>query len=359
MRAAISRGSRIVCDDIADLAPGPGQVLVRTCACGICGSDLHALKFPEAVARVYAHAGVEHPMRADADVVFGHEFSAEILDHGPETTGRLKPGTLVTSVPRLFDRSGAHVIGYSNSFPGGYAERMLLTEALLLEVPNGLSAEHAALTEPFAVGEHAVAGAALDGAGAALVVGCGPVGLAVIAALKARGFGPVIAADFAPGRRALAGTLGADLVIDPAETSPHASWAEYGVPQTRAGRARMIAQGGKPGRAVVFECVGVPGVLQSLTEAVPAGSQIIVVGVCMQTDALEPAIAIAKELDFRFVLGYSPEEFAHTLRNIAEGRINAAPILTGRVGLSGVADAFAVLGSPGDQAKIIVEPGRA
>ncbi len=358
MRAAIGRGGRIVCDDIADLTPGPGQVLVRTCACGICGSDLHALQFPQTLARVYEQAGVEHPMRADADVVFGHEFSAEILDYGPGTQRRLKPGTLVTSVPRLFDGTGAHVIGYSNQFPGGYAERMLLTEALLLEVPNGLPAEHAALTEPFAVGEHAVASAALDGAAAALVIGCGPVGLAVIAALKARGFGPVIAADFAPGRRVLAERLGADVVVDPAHGSPHARWADYGVPQTRAGGARAFAQGLQPGRAVVFECVGVPGVLQGIADAVPAGSQIVVVGVCMQTDRFEPSTAIAKELDFRFVLGYSAEEFAHTLGNIAEGRIDAAPILTGRVGLGGVADAFAALATPGDQAKIIVEPGR-
>ncbi len=236
---------------------------------------------------------------------------------------------------------------------------MLLSESLLLEVPNGLPAEHAALTEPFAVGEHAVASAALDEAAAALVVGCGPVGLAVIAALKARGFGPVIAADYAPGRRALAERLGADRVIDPAQTSPHAGWAEHGVPLTRGARARAVASGARPGRAVVFECVGVPGVLQGLIETVPSGSQLIVVGVCMQTDRLEPASAIAKELDFRFVLGYSAEEFAHTLRNIAEGRIEAASILTGKVGLDGVAGAFAALATPGDQAKILVEPWRA
>ncbi len=358
MRAAIKRGDRIICDDVAELTPGPGQVLVRTCACGICGSDLHALQFPETVARIYEQAGVEHPMRADADVVFGHEFSAEIIEYGPETRRSLKPGTLVTSVPRLFDRTGAHVLGYSNEFPGGYAERMLLSEPLLLPVPNGLSAVHAALTEPFAVGEHAVASARLEDAAAAMVIGCGPVGLAVIAALKARGFGPVIAADYAAGRRALAETLGADEVVDPAQGSPHRSWAEHGVPATRAARAKLLAEGKHVGHPVVFECVGVPGVLQGIVEATPAGSQIIVAGVCMQTDRFEPASAIAKQLDFRFVLGYSPEEFAHTLRNIAEGRINAAPIVTGLVGLAGVADAFATLGAPGDQAKIIVEPGR-
>ncbi|MCL2428049.1 MAG: zinc-binding dehydrogenase [Alphaproteobacteria bacterium] len=358
MRAAIKRGNRILCDEIAELTPAAGQVLVRTCACGICGSDLHALQFPQAVTRIYELSGVDHPLHPDADVVFGHEFAAEILDFGPATERKLRPGSLVTSVPRLIDQGQAHVVGYSNVFPGGYAERMLLSEQLLLPVPNGLSAVEAALTEPFSVGEHAVAASRLDGAGAALVIGCGPVGLAVIAALKARGFGPVIAADFAPGRRALAEQLGADRVVDPADESPHRSWREFGVPQTRAERMRLLAAGTHPPNPVVFECVGVPGVLQSIVEAAPATSQIIVVGVCMQTDRFEPAIAIAKELDLRFVLGYSGEEFARTLSNIAEGRINAGLIVTRVVGLSEVAGAFAALATPGDQAKIVIDPSR-
>lgn len=358
MRAAVKRGNRILCEEIAEPRPGAGQVLVRTCACGICGSDLHALQFPRAVSRIYEIAGVDHPLDADADVVFGHEFSAEILEFGPATERKLRAGSLVTSVPRLFDQGLAHVVGYSNRFPGGYAERMLLSEQLLLAVPNGLSAVEAALTEPFSVGEHAVAAARLDGAGAALVIGCGPVGLAVIAALKARGFGPVIAADFSPGRRALAEQLGADRLIDPAEESPHANWREFGVPQSRAERMRLLAAGTQLACPVLFECVGVPGVLASIVEAAPVASQVIVVGVCMQTDHFEPAIAIAKELDLRFVLGYSGAEFAATLRNIAEGRINARLIVTATVGLSEVAGAFATLAKPAEQAKIVIEPSR-
>jgi len=356
MLAAIKRGTRIVCDDIADPVPGEGQVLVRTRACGICGSDLHALHHAETVARLYRAGGVENVMDPAADCVFGHEFSAEILDYGPDTARRFKPGTLVTSVPRVLDQSGAHVVGYSSRFPGGYAERMLLTEELLLEVPNGLSAVEAALTEPFAVGEHAVAAADLQDAGGAVVVGCGPVGLAVIAALKARGFGPVVAADFAPGRRALAEALGADEVVDPAAQSPHARWQDFGVPATRAERTRLIADGGKPGRPLIFECVGVPGVIQAIAEAAPAKPQIVVVGVCMESDRFEPGISIAKEAEFRFVLGYSADEFAATLRSIAEGRIRAGQIVTSRIAIGGVADAIAALAAPGGEAKVMIVP---
>jgi threonine dehydrogenase-like Zn-dependent dehydrogenase len=128
------------------------------------------------------------------------------------------------------------------------------------------------LTEPFAVGEHAVAAADLRDASAALVVGCGPVGLAVIAALKSRGFGPVIAADFSTGRRAIADSLGADVVVDPAAESPHRRWQDLGVPLTRADRGRLLAGGAEPGRSVIFECVGVPGVIRSIIEEAPAAA---------------------------------------------------------------------------------------
>src|SRR5258708_9388770 len=104
---------------------------------------------------------------------------------------------------------------------------MLVREALLLEVPNGLAAEHAELTEPLAVGIHAVAKANVRGDEVPLVIGCGPVGLAVVAALKLRGMHPIVAADYSPARRALAERLGADIVVDPARTPPYAAWAEH------------------------------------------------------------------------------------------------------------------------------------
>ena len=117
--------------------------------------------------------------------------------------------------------------------------------------------------------------------------------------------------------------------------------------------------GRTPKRAIIFECVGSPGVLQSLIEAAQAGSQIIVAGVCMEIDKIEPFIAITKQLDFRFVFGYTPEEFAATLGDIAEGRIDVAPVITDAVGLEGVAGAFKALGDPETQVKIVVEPWRA
>jgi threonine dehydrogenase-like Zn-dependent dehydrogenase len=109
-------------------------------------------------------------------------------------------------------------------------------------------------------------------------------------------------------------------------------------------------------RSIIFECVGVPGILARIMEACPPGSQVIVAGVCMEPDTIEPFMAISKQIDFRFILGYTPEEFAGTLRDIAEGKMDVGAIITDAVGLSGVADAFQRLGDPETQCKIVVEP---
>lgn len=359
MRAVVRRNKQLVCDEIGELTPAQGQVLVKTLACGICGSDLHALTHMEHMIELGRRGGGgDNGFDPSADTVFGHEFCAEVLEFGPGTTRALKAGARVVSIPvTLTPAGGVEALGFSNRLPGGFAERMVLSEALLLEVPNGLPTDQAALTEPFAVGAHAVAKARLDADSVALVVGCGPVGLAVIASLKAAGHGPVIAADFSPRRRAAAERLGADIVVDPAKESPHDRWEALGVPKQRAAQSMMRMMGKTFGRPVVFECVGAPGVLQTLIESAPAGAQIVVAGVCMETDRIEPSIAITKEVELTFVFGYTPEEFAGTLRHIAEGVIDVSGLVTGAVGLEGVAQAFTDLGDPEAHVKILVQPG--
>lgn len=357
MQAVIRRNKQLICDEIADLKPAAGQVLVKTLACGICGSDLHALHHMEHMIDLSRRAGApDNGFDPAADTVFGHEFCAEILDHGPGSPKTLKAGTRVVSVPVTLHGAGMEALGFSNRLPGGFAERMLLTEAMILEVPNGLPTDKAALTEPFAVGAHAVAKAKLEPKSVSLVVGCGPVGLAVIAGLKAKGHGPIIAADFSPRRRAAAEKLGADIVVDPAVENPHERWDTLGVPRSRAAQSMMRMMGNTIAQPVVFECVGSPGVLQSLIEAAPAGAQIVVAGVCMETDKIEPSIAITKEIELTFVFGYTPDEFALTLRQLAEGVIDVDGLVTGSVDLGGVAGAFTALGDPEAHVKILVKP---
>jgi len=339
MKAAIFRGGDLVVDTLPDPVPAQGQVLVKTLACGICGSDLHAAKHAHRMVAVTKRIPGRVPMDLARDVVFGHEFCCEVLDYGPKTEKRIKPGTRVCSMPLMMEADGPKGMGYSNTYVGGYAERMVLSAPLMLEVPNGLSTEHAALTEPLAVGVHAVEKGNLTGDEAPLVVGCGPVGLAVIAALKLKGIHPIVAADFSPKRRELAVLMGADVVVDPATESPYGKLAA-------------------DKRAAVFECVGVPGLIQQIFEKAPRDARVIVVGVCMEPDTIEPLFAIFKELNLQFVLGYTPEEFARSLRLLAEGKVDAEALITGKVGLEGVKGAFEELGNPERHTKILVEPWR-
>jgi threonine dehydrogenase-like Zn-dependent dehydrogenase len=360
MRAAIFRKGDIVVDTIADPIPAAGQVLVRTLCCGICGSDLHVAKHTHQFVDVANRASRRWVMDADRDVVFGHEFCCEVVEHGPGTAARLQPGTLVCSMPLTLAGDTVQGIGYSNDIAGGFAEYMPLAERLLLAVPNGLSAPHAALTEPIAVGWHAVQHARLTLEDVPLVIGCGPVGLAVIAGLTIRNTHPIIAADFSPARRALALRMGADIVVDPAEASPYTSWHDAATPTGYDGSrfAQMFGLGPRQRPAVIFECVGMPGVIQQIMDGAPAWARIVVVGVCMEVDRFEPFFGIVKQLNLQFVLGYSAEEFAASLHHIAEGKIDVAPLITGTVGLDGVKQAFSDLANPERHAKIMVDPRR-
>ena len=261
-------------------------------------------------------------------------------------------------MPMTIAGNTVHGIGYSNDIAGGFAQYMPLAERLLLEVPNGLPAPHAALTEPIAVGCHAVQKARLTPNDVPLVIGCGPVGLAVIASLKISDFHPIIAADFSPKRRALAVEMGADIIVDPGEMSPYTSWHQAATPPGYDGSryAQLFGLSPKLPPAVIFECVGVPGVIQQIIDGAPAGARVVVVGVCMQTDQFEPFFGIVKQLNLQFVLGYTGEEFAASLAHLAEGRIDVTPLITGHVGLGGVKGAFVELASPEQHAKVMVEP---
>ena len=128
MRAAIFRNGDFVVDDLKDPTPSEGQVLVKSLCCGICGSDLHAAKYtPEFVDRS-RRSGNRWAMDPERDVVFGHEFCCEVVDHGPGTdkNKRLKLGTLVCSMPMTIAGNTVHGIGYSNDIAGGFAQYMPL-----------------------------------------------------------------------------------------------------------------------------------------------------------------------------------------------------------------------------------------
>lgn len=343
MIAAFTTAGGVGVGEVPEPVPGEGQVLVAPLSTGICGSDLHLVD-------ALAGLGDDAPR-----IVMGHEFCAEILEAGPGASGRFAPGTRVVSVPHVLGPSGPVDLGLSPVLPGGFAQRAVMQESLLLRVPDGLCDDHAALTEPLAVAVHAVRAARPEPGDVALVVGCGPIGLAVIAALKADGHGPVVAADFSPARRALAERLGADIVLNPAESSPYAGWADLGVVEQPP--SPLLGEGVPAGNVIAFECVGAPGLIQQIIDGVPRHSRIVVVGVALTPDSITPVAAILKEISLTFVFAYRQGEFAHALGLLAGGRVDARAFVTGVVGLDGVPGAFADLRTPDEHVKIIVRPG--
>jgi threonine dehydrogenase-like Zn-dependent dehydrogenase len=348
-------------------------------ACGICGSDLHARHNADELTPVMAAVGYPDFMRGDTPTVMGHEFCGVVTARGPRAPRDLPEGTLAVSFPLVRTHGGVHLTGLSPKAPGGYAERVLVESSLTFAVPNGLDARTAALTEPMAVALHAVRRADIARRDIAIVIGCGPVGLAVVCQLKALGVGTVVASDLSAARRDLARRCGADVVVDPKVDSPYERATVKGMITTAPElyeaalgsmrrlrslpgwayvyRAAEAVGAARPKRPVIFECVGIPGMIDEVMAAVPLSARVIVVGVCMGTDQIRPTMGIAKELDLRFAFGYTPLDFRDSLMMLAGGKLDASPMVTGTVGLDGVTAAFDELGDPERHAKVLVEPG--
>ena len=343
MKAMILRGKALAIEELPVPEPGPGQVLARVLACGICGSDLHAAKYMDdmvASARLSGSVSQLAEGEERPGIVMGHEFVAEVAKAGTGAEA-WAVGTRVTSIPVLIapeTPNGMLAIGYSPETPGAYGEYVIMSAPMLLKGPDGLPNRVAATTEPCAVGLHAVREAKLQAGEHAVVMGAGPIGLMTLLWLKQSGVKHVTVSDYAPTRRALAAQVGADLVVDPAQTDLLSAVTE--------------AVGSAP--PVVFECVGVEGTLQQAMELVARAGRVIVVGVCMKEDRIYPMVGINKTLTLQFVLGYTPAEYAETLIALGDGTVDTAPLVTRTVTLDGLPAAFAALADPQD-CKVILE----
>ncbi len=361
MRAMVLRKKELTIEEIAPPKPGPGQVLARVRACGICGSDLHAAKYMDDMiaAAQQQRRGTWYGRDLDAGIVMGHEFVCEVVEAGPGAD-EWQPGTRVTSMPVLIapeSQTGFLSVGYATEVPGAYGEFVVLSAPLLLKVPENVSDDVAATTEPCAVGLHAVRESRIQPSETALVMGAGPIGLMTLIWLKQQGVAYVAVSDPAPERRALAERMGADDVFDPSAVVLADEL------DTAIGRVKQRAQGelaygaGATSNApdVVFECVGVQGTLQQAMELVTVRGRVVVVGVCMLPDQISPMVGINKQLTVQFVLGYTAAEFAETLAAFADGVVDTTPLVTRHVTLDELPAAFNALADPRD-CKIVVMP---
>jgi len=336
MKAAVLRDGAFSVETITTPEPGAGQVLVRILACGICGSDLHLFKHAADIVRLAQELGAP-PDDLTKGLVLGHEFVGEITAFGPGCALRLAVHDRVCAMPFIELNGATAAIGATTRTTGAYAQYMVLPEAGLLRVRDDVATEAAALTEPLAIAVHAVAHARLTGAEEIVVIGCGPIGLAIIALAALQKTHRIVASDPSSGRRDLALVLGADIAVDPRAASPFAQL------QSR-------------GPAAVFECVGAPGLIGQIVREAPYRSRVVVAGICQGEDRFLPMLAISKELCLQFVSYYETEEFTAALELLSGGDINWRPLVTSSVDLDGVAGAFTTLRGDNGHAKILIRP---
>ena len=237
---------------------------------------------------------------------------------------------------RPFECSKLACIGLD--IPGGFAEYTKTGALETIKLPNSLAMESAALIEPLAVGLHAVRVSRLQAGQRVLILGAGPIGLAVTQWARFMGARDVVISEFAEQRRALADTMGANGVID-----PEADLAEQ----------FAAISGGLPD--VIFECVGAPGLLQQCLEIAPRRAMIVPVGVCEQPDTILPFPALVKELSIRFSIAYTRDDFETVIALLAQGRIDGSAMVTDVVPLDEMPDAFEAMRSPSHQCKVLTK----
>ncbi len=340
MRAAVFKqvSSPLVIESVADPVPGPTDIVLRVKTCGICGSDLHMTE-PTSI------------MPLPGGSVMGHEFAGEVMEVGKAVTHLWKVGDRVAGFPVIccgdatpclnFSGRGACAkmtpVGLGQS-PGAYADYVRIGASSGYRLPDSVSFREGAMVEPLAVGLHAVDMAKMARGATVLVIGAGPVGLAVMLWAKFLGARHVIVSEKAQIRREMAAKFGATDAIDPS--------------QPLAPQVQKIA--GKDAD-VIFECVGVPGMLMSTMAEAPRGGRIVVAGVCQQADTIMPLIGILKELEIQFVLGYRPADFDYVIAMIASDRIDVGAMVTDIVDLDGLPAAFEALRKPSHQCKVMLE----
>lgn len=318
---------------------GPGEVLLKVAYCGICGSDVHATE-----------ASASQVQRG---TVLGHEFSGEVVR---SADANWKPGDRVIGVPlqpcdecrpegTCKDGLGIlcpriRIVGMSPEAPGGYAEYVRISGKQLLRVPDSIALDAAALAEPLAVGAHAVRLAGQLLGRRVLVIGAGPIGLATTAFARRAGSRDVVVSEIDPRRRERALRMGASAVVDPGSGPIAAAFKEL--------------TGGPP--EVVFECVGVPGVLAQCIDVAAVRGRIVVVGVCRHEDRILPRAAIRKELLLQFVLGYTTEDFQLSLDLLGSAEFDAGAMITARATFEELPDVFESLRRPNAHGKVLLEP---
>ena len=335
-------------EEVPTPVPGEGQVLLAVTRNGLCGSDVHTY-----VGSDTGGAAMHVP-----GVVLGHEFAGTVVDVGPGVAA-VAVGSPMAVAPiewcgechpcrngwvNLCRRTAIYG-GYRLPLHGGLAPYVAVSHRSLYPVPDGLDVAHAALAEPVAVAVHAVRRAPVLLGSSVLVLGAGPIGLAVLQAARAAGAGMVAVSELSPARQAAAAGLGADLVLDPTSVSA----------------PRAVREQTGAGVDIVFDTTASHAALADGLTAARARGTVVSVAGWQELARVDMGLAMAKELDVRFVMTYEPAvDFPVALSLLASGAVNACAMVSDEIALADVVDlGLEELRNHSDRhVKILVDPSR-
>jgi (R,R)-butanediol dehydrogenase/meso-butanediol dehydrogenase/diacetyl reductase len=327
-------------------APRPsavaGEALLRVRACGICGSDLHVTAVP----------GIVQP-----GAIMGHELAGEIVEVGPEPIGDWAVGQRVFALPlsscgRCDPCRGGRAYACVNANlglggtrpgqkPGAFAEYVCVGTNDLVQLPDHIGYDVGCLLEPLSVAMAALRMASMPLGARVLILGGGPIGLAIAALARVFGARRIAVSEPTLHRRVLATELGATDTIDPGN-------------ELDVGGAFISATGAAPD--VVFEAVGRPGMLNAAVAAVGVQGMVVAAGISREPDMFDHVAASAKEARIGLPLFYTIEDTRLLLELIEQERLRPGPLISHRIGLENFPEAFAALRSPTDQVKVVVQP---
>lgn len=341
MRAAFFGGKeQMRLEEIPSPQPGPGEVVVRVSACGVCGSDLHSFlgHWPQ------------------PPVVPGHEIAGTVESAGEGVSG-FAPGDAVAVEPLVpcgecrACRSGAYSACGNHQFiswhrNGGFAGAVVAPARSLLRLPEGRARTYGALVEPLAVAIHGLRRASLQGGDAILVLGAGTIGLLAAAAARGLGAGRVMVTAKHPHQAELARSLGADAVVQLGEGNP-------------ADAVRAWTDG--EGADVVLDSVGGSQAIELAIRAVRRRGTIALVGAYVMPPRTALNEVIGKELHLVGSNCYGAVEgrrdFSLAADLLATGRVDPSPLVTHRFPLDQIQQAFDTARDKSTGAvKVLVEP---
>lgn len=347
MLAVVLRQNELVVAEFPEPTPGPGEAVVEVLACGICGSDISFAAHASQIHKLKRNLGDDmsgvYVPDLGRDVFFGHEICGRVSSVGDGWSGPAV-GTKVIGVPSVLQGDKLLTAAYNNEGRGGLATSLVLPEAAVIEVPETVASETAALTEPLAVACHAVDRAELAVGDAscavAVVVGCGPIGLALVGVLHLIGCSLITAIEPVPERRELALRAGASIAIGPEED--------------------MFSVTEHPGsrQHVVFEASGAKGLLRRLMETAPFGSRIVVVGSTLDDDVVPRYASLFRELTIAYAMRYERRHLERAIDMIARGQIDVAEWITSVVDLDGAILAIRKSDDAASQVKVVADPRR-